>query len=337
MAQINFRNLVPGKRYKIIIKPNTVYGLLNAFPSIDFIVPEAPPRARNFRLTVNTIFKTKTLKKNRKLKIYKYKIENPTGAQAIVVLSTSPLSAKKKNKVKPGDRITVDCKSSTGGNINPDSINITNAVALSRKNKNRIRYYHSEETTPAKGWTDYIHDNGNVNKSIYPITHLNSTTVTVKKAKYVRIRIPKPILQNLTWNDEVKDFVFIVYRKGKKRSRLRTMHRYLWDTDTNKLEVLNSTPPALFESGVVISDKNIVTPTNQINLSDFADGHPAVFIKEITDDKVYEFKFIVARYIKTTAIDPATGNSISTWTGYWIERNTPFLKKLSRPRGWKNK
>lgn len=327
MAKFDFRNLVPGKRYKIIVRANTVVGPLTAFPSIDFIVPEAPPRARNYSLTANTVIKSKILKKNRKLKIYKYKIENPTGNKAIVVISTSPLSAKKKNKIKPGDKVTV---SATG---NPLGINISEAKTLSRKNKNRIRYYHSTPSTAATTgpeWRTYTADDSTTDKSDYPITHLNGKTVTIKKAKYVRLRIPKPILQNLTWNDEVKDFVIVVYQKGKKRSRLGK-RRYFWDTDANKLFVLPSMPPKLVEGGVESSDEN--DPNVSLNVSDFPDGHPATFIKEITDEKFYQFQFIVARYIKT--YDESTEKY--TWRGYWIERNTPFLKKLSRPKSWRSK
>lgn len=334
MAEINFRNLIPGKRYKIVIKANSVVKRLDNFPSIDFIAPEAPPRARNFRLSVNTVIKTKILQKDRKLKIYKYKIEIVNGKR-IVVISTSRLDLKKKNRVKPGDRVSVTLNSDTYG------INVSNVKALSRKNKNRIRYEHPNQTLPlvAVGWQEYTYDN-NQTKDNYPITHHNGRTVTIKKAKYVRIRIPKPILQNLTWNDEVKDFVFIIYRKGKKRSRLGRKDRYLWDKDDDKLFVLSHTPPRLNQSGVNISPENDAKPgqtATTINLSDFPDGHPATFLKEITDDKFYEFRFIVARYIKTTEIDPATGNPTYTWTGYWIERNTPFLKKRSRPRGWSNR
>lgn len=329
MAEVSFRNLVPGKRYKIVVKANTLLGTLTAFPSIDFIVPEAPPRARNHRLTANTVIKAKTIKKNRKLKIYKYKIEI-INSVPIVIISTSRLDLKKKNKVKPGDTISVSATD------NPDSINVTKVKALNRKNKNRIRYYHpnpAAQATSNPEWRTYTADNDETDRKKYPITHHNSKTVTIKKAKYVRMRIPKPILQNLTWNDDVKDFVFIVYIKGKKKSRLQNRkRRYVWDTDASPKIVNTSQPPRLTGGGGTPNPDN--DSTNTINLAtQYVDGHPATFLKEITDDKFYQFQFIIARYIRT--YDEITNTY--TWTGYWIERNTPFLKKLSRPVSWKNK
>lgn len=338
MAEINFRNLIPGKRYKIVIKPSTVFGTIDSFPSIDFIVPEAPPRARNYRLTANTVVSVKVLKKrNRRLKINKYKIEPNNQGGFTVVLIT----AKAKNRVKPGSFIKVQL------NSDPNAINVDPARVLSRskKNKNRVRYYHptgkysngTNLPSGGIGWTSVPDSNEPTNGAL---VHIDGGLLTIKKKK-VRLRIPKPILQNLTWNDDVRDFVFVIYRKGKKRSKLAN-RRYYWDTDAAQLDVKNAKPPLVTGAGAV--GNTVINDTLvQINLDSssavpyFKDGHPATFVKEINDDQFYQFEFIVARYIKTydETLNNNTGGYM--WTGYWIERNSSFLKKLSRPVSWRNK
>ena len=100
MAKIDFRGLVPGKRYKIVIHPDTPYGKLRALPTIDFIVPEAPPRARNHRLEIKNRPKTViTGYRNRKFKIYKYKIEQNAAGKKVVVIITGNGTFKKGSKV----------------------------------------------------------------------------------------------------------------------------------------------------------------------------------------------------------------------------------------------
>lgn len=327
MAEIGFRNLIPGKRYKIVFKAYTAVGTLTAFPSIDFITPEAPPRARNFRLTANTVETVKVIKsRNIKMKVKKYKIVANASNEKIVVLITH----RKKNRIKPGHFIKTNFASPHNG------LNVAQSQVLSRdkKYKNRVRYMHPNQNT-AQVTTN---PEWRVpSQSEQALVHIDGGLILQKKKK-VRLRIPKPILQNLTWNEEVKDFVFVVYRKGKRRSRLGKT-RYLWDTDDAIKKVINAKPPVISGEGASgnttenDTDVTLSLDTPELGKPNYTEGHPATFIKEINDDKFYEFKFIVARYIKTT--DEITG--VSTWTGYWIERNTPFLKKLSRPVGWRRK
>jgi hypothetical protein len=312
MAKLDFRGLVPGKRYKIVIHPETVYGTMKALPTIDFIVPEAPPRARGFRLDIRTRYKPVIVGyRNRKLRIYKYKItyNANTGKRHVVIITGT--GTFRKNKIKAGDKIKVAAPSAI-------STGTTAVTVLNRENtpKNRIRYLHPIQNTSTTSWTTYTTDDSpSISNADKPITHVNGGSAIIEKIPYVRIRIPKPIFQNLMWNDTVRDFVHIVYRKGNSKKTITGSRKYLL-TDT---DVSRDTP---IQDGISGFD---------IDNTTYPNGHPPVFVKEIRDKKFYQFEFIVARYTRTQNTD----GSYTAWSGSWIEQNTPFNKKLSKPAGWK--
>lgn len=321
MAKIDFRGLIPGKRYKIVIHPETPYGKLRALPTIDFIVPEAPPRARNHRLEIKNRPKTViTGYKNRKFKIYKYKIEQNAAGKKVVVIITGN-GTFKKNKIKGGDRIRVSAPAGIattgyivtppGGTALPSGV----VLAKNRNNtpKNRIKYLHPNQSVSTVGWTTHTTDDS-ATIANYPVTHVGGGAAITKKIPNLRIRIPKPIYQNLMWNDTVRDFVHIFYKTGSTKATVSGKRKYLI-TDTD----LNRTSP--IQDGV--SGFSV--------LDTFPNGHPPVFSKQILDKKYYQFDFAIARYTRFKNAD----GTYTAWTGDWIEQNTPFDKKLSRPSGWK--
>lgn len=55
MPKFSYENLVPGSKYKLIIVPETSYGVLDVFPAIEFVVPTAPLDAKLYAPTVKKI------------------------------------------------------------------------------------------------------------------------------------------------------------------------------------------------------------------------------------------------------------------------------------------
>lgn len=316
MAKLDFRGLIPGKRYKIVIHPETVYGTLKALPTIDFVVPEAPPRARNFRLDIRTRFKTAIIGyANRKLRIYKYKVilDGTTNKKYAVIITGTGVF--KKNRIKPGDKVNVSISSTfLAANPGATNISISNAVVVNSANtpKNRIKYEIPSGST--HGWYTYTTDDSSSSSSM-PITHVGGGAAILKKIPTVRLRIPKAIHQNLMWNDTVRDFVHIVYRTGKSKATVHGKRKYL----IGDTEIDRNTPIQDGSGGFDIDDAT------------YPNGHPPVFTKEIKDAKYYQFEFIIARYVRYKNAD----GSYTSWTGSWIEKEGPFNNKLSRPAGWK--
>lgn len=308
VAKLDFRGLIPGKRYKIVIHPETVYGTLKSLPTIDFVVPEAPPRARGFKLDIRARYKPVIIGyKDRKLRIYKYKItyNAETGERHVVIITGT--GTFRKNRIKPGDRVSIS---------EPSAIAATNVKVVNTQNtpKNRIRYLHPTQNTSTASWTAYTSDDG-ASASAMPITHINGGAAIIEKIPYLRIRIPKSVHENLMWSETVRDFVHIVYRTGKSKATVHGKRKYLiTDTDIDR-----TAPIQDGSSGFDIDDAT------------YPNGHPPVFVKEIRDKKYYQFEFIVARYVRYQNSD----GSYTNWTGSWIEQTGSFNNKLSRPSGWK--
>lgn len=303
MAKLDFRGLIPGKRYKIVIHPETVYGQLRALPTIDFVVPEATPRARNHRLSVKTAYKRKTTAaKRRKFRIWKYKISQPTpgGTKFVVIITGNGTFVK--NKVKSADKIRV---TGLGTNYNTSSTdsNFVPVKNTSNTPKNRIRYVAPNQSAAVTDWQLYSSDDAGGATRVVTVKGTQEVKIPV-----VKLRIPKPIYENLMWNDTVKDFVHVIYRTGKSRATLSGPRKYFVD-DTN----VNKDTPKASSGGWSIDN--------------YVDGHPPVFSKEITDDNFYQFEFVVVRYTRP--------NTSAAWTANWMEQNTPFAKRISRPIGWK--
>lgn len=318
MAKFDFRGLIPGKRYKIVVIPDTAYGEVRSLPAIDFIVPEAPPRARNSSLDVKRFFRTKIIGyKNRKLRIWQYRIianpdlNAPVGQKKIAIIVTGKTAPGKNNRVKPGDKIKVKAPTAIATGSEAKTVISRDGAPL-----NRIKYFHPNDSATLVGWTKYTTDD-NVSSDSFPVVHVNGGAAIIKKIPVARIRIPKIIMENLVWNDTVRDVVHIIYRKAKNKANISGKRRYVFYKDGDLDLIVDPLKP-------------IQDGSNGFNLEDFTDGMPPVFKKEINDEKYYSFEFIVARYIRRKEDDTYT-----PWKGYWIERDTPFAKRISRPTGWK--
>lgn len=335
VAKLDFRGLIPGKRYKIVIHPETVYGTLKSLPTIDFVVPEAPPRARGFKLDIRARYKPVIIGyTDRKFRVYKWKIVSATEADGIDILQFPYVGVVitgngtfRKNRIKPGDKITISGTtyapktSGSSGNFYP--LNVTGRKVINRQNtpKNRVRIPLS--SIPSEGsstgfylntWYTSAADDGTTSSN-FPLTHVKGGAAIIEKIPYLRIRIPKSIHENLMWSETVRDFVHIVYRTGKSKATVHGKRKYLI-TDTD----IDRTAP--------IQDGS---STFDIDDATYPNGHPPVFVKEIRDKKYYQFEFIVARYIRYQNSD----GSYTSWTGSWIEQTGSFNNKLSRPSGWK--
>jgi hypothetical protein len=60
MANLSLRNLIPGKKYRMVIEADTADGNIKMPYSVEFTVPEACPHARNFALQIKkTTFQVK--------------------------------------------------------------------------------------------------------------------------------------------------------------------------------------------------------------------------------------------------------------------------------------
>lgn len=308
MAKFDFRGLIPGKKYKIVVIPETANGDIRALPAIDFVVPEAPPRARNYSLTVTKTFKNKIVGyKNRRLRIWKYRIAQNSAGQKIVTIITGRSAPGGNNRVKAGDKIRV---------LNPAAIQATTATTVLPRGtapSNRIKYLHPNQAAATTTWLTYGTDDSSTDPSNFPVVHVNGGAAIIKKIPVAKIRTPKAILNNLVWNDTVRDVVHIVYRKAKKKSNISGKRRYLLFKDGDVNLIIDGNDP-------------IQIGENGFTWDDFPKGMPPVTSKQINDELYYSFEFIIARYIK---------KEDGTWKGYWIERNTPFAKRLSKPRGWK--
>lgn len=304
MAKVDFRGLIPGKRYKILIQPNTIYGKVTEIPTIDFIVPEAPSRARNHRLSISKLKPRKTTgPKTVRFKIWKYKISQASDGKKYVLIITGNGSFK-ENKVKTGDKVTLTFPQtvSNWANYNVTNVNVKNT---SNTPKNRIRYLSPNQSAQPTSWITYSDDDSSVG---------NARILKVKSTQEVRIprialRIPKEIYQNLMWNDTVRDFVHIIYRQGSSKANLSGNRKYLVDDSA----VNQSTPKA--SSGNWLIDN-------------YTDGHPPIFRIDIKDKQFYEFSFVIIRYTRKTTSD--------SWTANWLEQNTPFAKRISQPARWKS-
>lgn len=178
MAKLDFRNLTPGKRYKIVIHPQSFYGTLRALPTIDFIVPEAPPRARNYRLEVKTRYKQVTVYKNRRFKIYKYKVVAGTGKNAgkkIVNIITGS-SVFKKNKIKAGDRIKIIQPPSPAAPLPIVTTGTTSLISTTRKKYKGVVLQNTITVTDELGFIDVT--NISIGDGASGIGIANGATVT---------------------------------------------------------------------------------------------------------------------------------------------------------------
>lgn len=127
----------------------------------------------------------------------------------------------------------------------------------------------------------------------------NSSGKMEKKTRLF-FKIPKPILNNLVWKDDVKDVVWIVYRVANNKDAITEQRKYLVGNGNVSIATVPSAPDFTSDS--------------------WKNGHPAVFFKNINPSKYFTFQFAVVRYIKTGA----------TWNGYWLHGNNKLENVLSR-------
>lgn len=110
---------------------------------------------------------------------------------------------------------------------------------------------------------------------------------TVKRPKLL-ISIPEDIIDNLIWNDSVRDIVYVVYRRGDDKSKANIATR----------RYLNGEP---FVIGTVP------------DIPAWTSGQVRTFGIKVADTNYYSFQFVIARYIK---------DSSGSWTTkFWLQGN----------------
>jgi hypothetical protein len=285
MSKVYLKDLKPGKKYKLVVEVDTEFDTINSYPAIEFTVPNAPPASKKNDLSISseqvdeTVYEDRIIVNNGTLK---YRPRSGTIKQIKLVGSTS-------HGLSVGDKITIS-------GISTD-YNVTNVSVLTTPTVDSFTY----NGTNAPGSNDtYSSD------TTSSLTEKNGTAKT-KKVTLAVIKIPDAVINNLIWNDTVRDFVHVVFRSALDKDDLSGARYYV----NSSGEELTSTP----------RDMN----TDPDLSSAFYDyGMPKIVKKKITDAKYYEFQYITARYIK---------NSAGEWEGQWLE---PGLNKnrLSSPVKW---
>lgn len=137
-----------------------------------------------------------------------------------------------------------------------------------------------------------------VKKSTFQVKNDAGKMVTKTRLYF---KIPKDIMSNIVWKDDVRDVVWIVYRVADTKDDLTSDRKYLVGNGT-----VSFTVPTMDDTA--------------FNAAPWTDGHPAVFSKNINPTKYFTFQFVVARYVKTE----------STWNGYWLHKGNKLEKILSK-------
>jgi hypothetical protein len=286
MSKIQLKDLKPGKKYKLIIEVDTEFDSINSFPAIEFTVPEAPPASKKNDLSISseqvdeTVYEDRIIINNGTLKY------RPRGGTIRQIKTTGSLSTG----LTVGDKITI-------ANIVTSGYNVTNATVLSTPTVDSFTY---------NGTGTIISNDTYTSDTTSSLTEKNGTAKT-KKVTLAVIKIPDAVINNLIWNDTVRDFVHVVFRSALDKDDLSGARYYV----NSSGEELTSTP----------RDMN----TDPDLSSAFYDyGMPKIVKKKITDAKYYEFQYITARYIK---------NAAGEWEGQWLEPG-PNKNRLSSPVRW---
>jgi hypothetical protein len=130
-------------------------------------------------------------------------------------------------------------------------------------------------------------------------TIVKKTTKTEVKAQCT-LKIPPKVLNNLIWEEDVRDIVIPVFRY----STTKNMSSIPLKSFINSIEV-NSVPSA---PAYISSSK-----------------HPAVFKRTFLKSKgFFSFRFLVVRYIRVSTVP----NDV--WEGQWLHSGSDISQRLSK-------
>jgi hypothetical protein len=287
MSKVYLKDLKPGKKYKLVVEVDTEFDTINSYPAIEFTVPNAPPASKVNNLLVTQEIKNisgqdRTIVNSGSVKY------RPRGdmKREMKVVGTTPHGLEK------GDIVDI---SGTIANYNATGVSVL-AVYVDRNSFE----YNDDGTTGISSsdtWSSTDTDATIVEKN---------GTAKPKQITEVQIRIPDAVINNLIWNDTVRDFVHIVFRSGDDKTDISGPRYYINSSGTE----LTSTP-------------------RYIDLDGYASGMPKISTKQISDKKYYEFQYIIARYI-------LVGSSWSTTehvSKQWLEPG-PNKNRLSNAVSW---
>lgn len=279
MSKIKLEDLKPGTKYRLSVKVNTFSDTIENYPSFEFEVPKAPTAAKKNDLSISVTQEDEAVKVDRTVVDAAAVWYRPRGGllREIKVISTT------YHDLVVGDIVTI---SNTGSaNYNATSVSVSKVY----KDRNSFEYTDDGMTTIASS------DTWVKTGTTATIVEKNGSQ-KIKKIDVANIKIPDIVINNLLWNDTVRDFVHVVYRSAVDKEDISGDKIYVTGGET-----LTGTPKSL-------------------DLDLYPNGMPKIVTKRINDTKYYEFQYIIARYIKVSG----------TWTGYWLEpgRNK---NRLSNP------